>query len=150
MPDNLPELRDIHIEDGVSAWPLGYGWWVIIAGILALWGLVLLAVYLRRKSKKLYALHLIKGINDADIVAAAAQISEILRRICVYKYPQAVALNGAEWQQFLMQHCKKTLSTAAFNLLINSPYMPTQNHNYNHDDLEALRNFSLAWIGENL
>ena len=33
--DNLPELRDIHLpSDGVSIFPLAYGWW----------GLLLLAI----------------------------------------------------------------------------------------------------------
>lgn len=27
--DNLPELRDIHVPDGVSAFPPAYGWWVV-------------------------------------------------------------------------------------------------------------------------
>lgn len=63
MPDNLPELRDIHLPDGVSAFPPAYGWWVILAliiGFLLLYYLVRLA---RIKSKKLYALHLLENIN---------------------------------------------------------------------------------------
>ena len=36
LDNNLPELRDIHLPDGVSAFPPAYGWWVILATIIAL------------------------------------------------------------------------------------------------------------------
>ena len=36
MPDNLPELRDIHLPDGVSAFPPAYGWWVVLLAILSI------------------------------------------------------------------------------------------------------------------
>lgn len=150
MPDNLPELRDIHMYDGVSVWPLGYGWWVIIVGIILLFAAIKLAIYLRRKSKKLYALYLIKNIADSNIINATAQISEILRRICIYKYPQAVALSGGEWQNFLQQHCKKELDNKLFNLLINAPFMSQQTQGYAPDDLNKLRDYAVSWIGENL
>lgn len=63
MNENLPELRDIHLPDGVSAWPPAYGWWVILLGIVAVVILVELVTVIRRKSKKLYALHLLKDIH---------------------------------------------------------------------------------------
>lgn len=48
MMDNLPELRDIHIPDGVSAFPPAYGWWVVLAGVVALFLLAELFLILRR------------------------------------------------------------------------------------------------------
>ena len=51
MEQNLPELRDIHLPEGVSAFPPAYGWWVILGGILLL--LLLTELFL---SKKRYAL----------------------------------------------------------------------------------------------
>ena len=145
MPDNLPELRDIHLNSGVSIWPLGYGWWVIVVGVF-----IKLIIYLYRQSKKLYTLRLIKNITDANIIVAASQISEIMRRICVYKYPEAIALSGEDWQRFLSEHCKKKLDSKVFNLLVNAPFMPKQNQEYNTEDLNKLREYSISWIGENL
>ena len=57
--DNLPELRDIHLPDGVSAFPPAYGWWLILAAIIL--AVVLFEVFkiLRQKSKKRYALLLL-------------------------------------------------------------------------------------------
>ena len=59
MEQNLPELRDIHLPEGVSAFPPAYGWWVILGGILLLLLLTELFLIVRRKSKKRYALYLL-------------------------------------------------------------------------------------------
>ena len=61
--DNLPELRDIHVPDGVSAFPPAYGWWVVLAGVVALFLLAELFLILRRASKKLYARRLLQKHN---------------------------------------------------------------------------------------
>ena len=97
MPDNLPELRDIHLPDGVSAWPLGYGWWVILLLLIGVVVLYYLFKLWRLKSQKLYAVKLLNSTDDKNVVNSAAAISEILRRICVYKYPQAAALKSQDW-----------------------------------------------------
>lgn len=150
MPDNLPELRDIHLPEGVSAFPPAYGWWVILAAVVGAVVLYHLLRLLRRKSKKLYALRLLTKAAD-DSLKSAAQMSEILRRICVYKYPDAAVLPGREWVEFLNRHAKKIkLNRNAAELLLNAPYMPEANHEVAAADVAALRVFCRRWIGENL
>ena len=51
MEQNLPELRDIHLPDGVSPFPPAYGWWVILGSVLLLLVLTELFLIIRRKSK---------------------------------------------------------------------------------------------------
>ena len=63
MEQNLPELRDIHLPDGVSLFPPAYGWWVILGSVLLLLALIELFLILRRKSKKRYALYLLQHID---------------------------------------------------------------------------------------
>ncbi|MBQ9234979.1 MAG: DUF4381 domain-containing protein [Alphaproteobacteria bacterium] len=150
MPDNLPDLRDIHLANGVSFWPLGYGWWVILAAIIIGFVAARLALWLRRKSKKLYALRLIRGISANDVIPSAALISEILKRICVYKYPDAVALSGKKWLAFLNSHTSASLSDKTGSLLLNAPYMSPDTADFSPHDLELLQKFGIVWIGENL
>ena len=45
--DPLAELRDIHLPEAVSLWPLAPGWWLLLALIAAVLGLSI-AVWLRR------------------------------------------------------------------------------------------------------
>ena len=141
MNENLPELRDIHLPDGVSAWPPAYGWWVILLGIVAV---------VIRKSKKLYALHLLKDIHCNNSIHSAADMSAILRRICVYKYKEASVLMGKEWLSFLNEHSKHKLEGKAAQLLLDAPYIQPGAKGYRTEDVAALRLFCQQWIGENL
>ncbi len=151
MPDNLPELRDIHLPEGVSAFPLAYGWWVILLTVIVVFVLWKFYKIIRQKSKKLYALRLLASINEPNVITSAAAMSELLRRICVYKYPQAVVLQGQEWINFLNSHSKKTqVSGKIAELLLNAPYMPLETAAYDNANLNTLRSFCRDWIGENL
>ena len=150
VSDNLPQLRDIHLPDGVSFWPIAYGWWVILFSVIAFIILLWLWKYLRRKSKKLYALRQLKKLEGNNSVKSAAIISQILRRICVYKYPMAVGLSGEKWMEFLQQHGKATLSENMKNILSNAPYMPDNESDFDNEDMAKLYEFGKSWIGENL
>lgn len=150
MPDNLPELRDIHLPtEGVSMFPPAYGWYVILASFAAFILLFKLFQYLRLKSKKRYALNLLNQFPQNDI-EAAAQMSLILRRICVLKYHEAAALFGDAWIKFLNDHSKKKLSPQAAVLLGDAPYISSKSNKFNAQDVAELRKFCIEWIGENL
>ena len=150
MPDNLPELRDIHIPQDISNFPMGYGWLVIICAVLVCfiaYKLIRIAIV---KSRKLYALKLVKNIPLTNVQKSASAISEILRRICIYKYPEASVLIGNDWIVFVNSKSKAKLDEKASELLANAPYIPKSSTAYSLGDLERLKNFSLKWIGENL
>ena len=150
MPDNLPELRDIHLPEGVSVFPPAYGWGVIVACIIGAWVLWRYFDVLRRKSKKLYARRLLSKIAVDNPIAAAAEISEILRRTCLIRYPEALALSGEQWINFLQSHTQKKLSEELANLLQNAPYMPRDNKDFSVQDAQKLKDFGNQWVGENL
>lgn len=151
MPDNnLPELRDIHLPDGVSAFPPVYGWWVIAAAIIGIFILIWAGKIIRRKSKKLYALYLLQNIRNLNPVAAAIDMSAVLRRICVFKFPEAITLSGSEWLSFINAKTKHPLEGNAAELLINAPYIRKNSPDFSTDDTETLRRFCQKWVGENL
>lgn len=150
MTDNLPDLRDIHLPEGVSIFPPAYGWWVLLVAVIAAILLYHLIKYLRTKSKKLYALRLLSNINPNIIIPSAVEISEILRRICVYKYPEAGALYGKDWIDFLNSHSAQTITATTADLLLNAPYAPTNTNTYTKNDIDDLIIFAKGWIGENL
>ena len=150
MPDNLPELRDIHIPNDLPNFPLGYGWWIVVAVCILsflVYKFVRLAVV---KSKKRYALNLLKNITLDNVQKSASAMSEILRRICVYKYSEALILSGLDWVEFLNNHTKSKLDDKTAQLLIDAPYMPSNSKSYDIETLQNLRAFCIKWIGENL
>ena len=148
--ENLPEIKDIQLPDGVSVFPLAYGWWVILAGIIFLFILIKLIVWGIKTSRKHYALKKLSQISVDSPVQAAVNISELLRRICIVKYPQASSLYGNEWLQFLSEHTRNTLPEKAAQLLVNAPFMDIHNTTYQQSDAVELKTFCKSWIGDNL
>lgn len=149
MDDNLPELRDIHLpETEVPFWPLAWGWWLLLTLLLLAVGLFLWRFF----GRKHYALRLLgAALSEATPVAAAARMSELLRRVCVYKYPSAVALYGHQWRRFLEEHCRRKLSDKAARLLLYAPYLDAaESYDYDAADLQDLYSFCHRWVGENL
>ncbi len=150
MNDNLPELKDIHLpEESLFLWPLAYGWWLILGIILGSIILCYAFSYYKRKSKKYYALKMLSKL-DVSNFSSAVKMSEILRRICIYKYPKAAALFNDKWLEFLNLHSHTKLEGVPANLLLNAPYMSPQKANTNINDMQKLLDFCRKWIGENL
>jgi len=149
--DQLAGLRDIHLPDGgVPFFPLAYGWWSVL---LALVGGYFAWVYLNklwRASARLYARRILNSIKEDTNLAAAVKISEILRRACLRKYPDAVALVGDEWIEFLNQKAKYPLDKQAAELLKNAPFMAESEKSFDADDMRRLWDFCYDWIGDNL
>lgn len=146
--DNLPLLKDIHLPDPIWWFPMGYGWYFVILIPIVVYFAYQLSKYLYAKSKKYYALSLLNKATKNDI-QSIIKISEILRRVCLYKYKSAVSLFGNEWIKFLNDHCKIKINGQAAELLVYAPYV--QNHKlYDKEIYRVIRNYVKAWIGENL
>ncbi len=149
--DNLPELRDIHLpSEDISIFPLAYGWWYILAGMVILVIGSYLIRWIRRTSALLYARHLLKPLKDENNIMAAVKMSEILRRICIRKYPEAVALADNQWIEFINSKTKKPLTGKVAELLKNAPFVPEDSQMYTPNDVADLWQFCSHWIGENL
>jgi len=149
--DNLPELRDIHLPiEGVSVFPLAMGWWFVILAVVGVFFAYYLFKFIWRTSAKIYAHQLLKKLQDKHNLDSAIKMSEILRRICIRKYPQAVALSGKEWIDFVNAKSKKKLPPQVALLLEQAPYMKNDNNSVKPEDVAKLWQFCRLWIGENL
>ncbi len=113
MMNELP-LRDIHLPDSVSMWPLAPGWWLLLA--LAL--LLPLAIYLirywthyrkyRSNLKKTALLQLKQTrlrCEQTDPAECLREVSSLLRRVALsYDAREKVAsLTGDNWIKHLDQ-----------------------------------------------
>lgn len=148
--NNLPDIKDIHIPNGVSIFPLAYGWWVILSVVVLcviLWWVISMAF---KTSRKYYALKRLEKIDTSSPVSAAIDISNLLKRICLFKYKEASALYGKEWITFLNQHAKHLLTESAANLLMYAPFMNNQSDTHAKEDADEIKHFAKLWIGANL
>ncbi|MBR1825232.1 MAG: DUF4381 domain-containing protein [Alphaproteobacteria bacterium] len=148
---NLSGLRDIHLPENSSfLWPIAYGWWTVVLGIVC----VVTAYYFGKKiwqaSARFYAQRILLSLKDDTELPAAIKMSEILRRVCVRQYPEAVALFGDEWIAFLNQKSKNPIDAKAAALLRDAPFIVPESKAYKAEDMQKLWQFCYAWIGENL
>ncbi|HEY9051039.1 MAG TPA: DUF4381 domain-containing protein [Gammaproteobacteria bacterium] len=124
-------LRDIHLPDGISWWPLASGWWLLIALLLLL--IILIPRFYRwhkRKPPKKTALLELKKITHnfkqhQDKARLAREVSILMRRICMsYASRNEIAgLIGNEWlEQINLLTNKNYFSEELGNILITAPY----------------------------
>jgi len=124
-------LKDIHLPDPISFWPLAFGWW-IVAGIVIF--LIFLSLLLFRKlsettlkSEAKNKLQVIEKnfLETDDALVCLTEISALLRRITLsQKATDNVAgLTGEAWLQFLDQPLKTAeFSQGAGQILLTGPY----------------------------
>lgn len=148
--NNLPEIRDVFIPNGVSMFPLAYGWWILPLLILFIFFIIKFLFWSIKKSRKHYALKKLEKVDVQKPVTAALQMSELLRRICNVKYKEASALYGEDWISFLNEHTTSKISGDEAKLLVYAPFMHTDDMTYSIDDTKQLKSFCRTWIGVNL
>ncbi|MFT7525193.1 MAG: hypothetical protein ACI9LY_000325 [Arenicella sp.] len=100
------QLRDVHLPDAVSWWPLAYGWWISLT--LALLGITALVYYLLRKHKQeAYRHSAIKELNTVytlwqqqrDVAAYLQSANSILKRSVLHftKQQGVASQSGEAW-----------------------------------------------------
>ncbi len=147
MNPELP-LRDIHLPDPVSWWPLAIGWWLALALVILI-ALLIWAVrrFNARRLLRKQALAELTNIeasfgqhqNNQQLVS---EISVLLRRICISRFPRAevAGLNGEAWTSFLNTQTN-SFDTETSQALISGPFQKQCDI-----DSQALINASRHWI----
>ena len=108
--DPLAGLRDIHLPEAISFWPLAPGWWIAFALVVAIAIATHLLLAARSRSLKPAALKELEGIEaryqaDASVSGLALRLSILLRRVALTRYGQreVASLAGDDWSDFLMR-----------------------------------------------
>jgi hypothetical protein len=110
-PTELP-LRDLHLPEPVSWWPLAPGWWLIIAlaAVVIIWLLRRAINKWRSNAPRRFAVRELGSIeNDylqhRDAVLMAKKVSELLRRSMLAYAPrdEVAGLTGERWLAWLDQ-----------------------------------------------
>lgn len=148
--NNIPEIKDIHYPDGVSIFPLAYGWWIIFIGLVLLFFVIIFVKRFIKTSRKYYALKTLEKIDTSHVISSAIDISNLLRRICVLKYKEASTLYGKEWAEFLIKKTSIPFDVKAKDLLIFAPFINKDTTKFSETDAQNLKIFCKKWIGENL
>ncbi|WP_161957559.1 DUF4381 domain-containing protein [Mariprofundus sp. EBB-1] len=169
--DPLAQLRDIHLPDAISWWPLAPGWWMLFALILII--IAALFYYLRwrdiQKNKPIIfstqqvmqaaLLELTniekvhaetEALSDGQARQIVADISQLLRRCAVQltqidNNPNSVAgLTGDAWLSWLDERWDRhDFMQGVGRILIDAPY---QNGFSQNDTLIELLTLCRDWL----
>ena len=102
-------IRDIHLPESVSWWPLAPGWWIT----LGLLGLAAAVVYLLKvvkdrqqlgkQSMTEFSRLVSRYQKERDANALLSDLSQLLRRISITQYEDRhiASLTGDKWLEFL-------------------------------------------------
>ncbi|MCK4710514.1 MAG: DUF4381 domain-containing protein [Gammaproteobacteria bacterium] len=152
-PQQQLGLKDIHLPDAVSWWPLASGYWIIIAFIIICIILYFAITNYKNKYKikkialaEFYRLkkEYTATLNKKQLVTS---LSELIRRAAISTYPRSdcASLTGKNWLNWLDKQIKKSspnFSNGPGYLLTDFVYSK-QEHS---DDINQLLNLSYQWI----
>ena len=130
------ELRDIHLPDPISWWPLAPGWWFVLAAIvLIIAGVFLFRYYLKKQALRKTVAAELESIcaqhkKDNNALVLVQSLSILLRRACISFYPRSevASLTGDAWLKFLDDsmsdsNCQNTFHSEHGRLLATAPYL---------------------------
>ena len=151
---DLSGLRDIHLPEIPSVWPLPFAFWVILFSIFFFvftiqWGWR----YFHIITAKKYANHEVESLTkrfNGNNYKIASEICLLLRRIALMKFKREdiSLLSGKAWRQFLEKTTKKPVfSGQAGDIVENIMFIPADKFRYK--DVAALVAAAKEWIAEN-
>jgi hypothetical protein len=143
MDKQALNLRDIHLPEAISWWPLASGWWLLLACLV----LLAVIVFFIKKAHKSKQLNREVNIEIKKIKTQfrrtknkyelAQSLSLLLRRssISFYSEKDVAGLTGEQWLAFLDGTTSETNSfsnaekfqSKTGNALIVAPYLPKTN-----------------------
>lgn len=153
--DPLAQLRDIHLPETISWWPLAPGWWalIILLGLLIGW---FAFKGIQRRSSNLYrrqALAKLLTIETSGGSETLAAIFALLKQTANIAYPsqQASSLSIEKFVRFLQSQCTSSVFTDLPDSLSAALYSSSEQEGQT-PNLKALNERVLAsaktWIVE--
>jgi len=162
MNEQTLNLRDIHLPDAISWWPLAPGWWMLITSTITVALIFIIARKIYRSKQLKRDIHTeldeIKNIyqQTQDKSQLAKSLSVLLRRASISYYPDTknniAGLTGKHWLTWLdettynPQENKKFQSNIG-QTLINAPYLP--DNTQLTFDAQTLIDLSESWLLSN-
>ena len=153
--DPLDKLKDIHLPDAVSWWPLAPGWWILLVLFLLM---IAIALYLYIRSQRKshqeiiieQALQLFDSLQEQSLNSKTLimELSELLRRtaISLYGRDKVANLAGENWLLFLNDYgSTKAFTEGVGQALADQPYRPEVDYHR-----QALLGLTHDWLKKQL
>lgn len=144
----LSQLRDIHLPEDVSWWPLAIGWWIIIALIIAIIIVWLIIRWQKAKLERMSRFALIE-LNELKATQSNNWILELqtlLKRVAMAYFPKSNLKNCSEqeWLSFLSLSGKAIWSDDNLKLFRDFAYQNPEK--FNDSFRQKMYQESALWI----
>lgn len=152
-------IRDIHLPDSVSWWPLAPGWWITL-GLLVLAAAVVYILkvvkerqQMGKQSMEEFSLLVSRYQQDRDARSLLSDVSQLLRRVSITQYDEhnVAGLTGDAWLAFLDETMadQKNGRTTSFSSELGTYLIAAQYQKASSIDekkLDQLLVLSKAWL----
>ena len=120
---DLTGLRPLHFPLQPNFWPLAWGWYLILGGILLF---TLIIIYKKRSSPLAYAYREMKKIQKKEPEKQLKLLSQLLKRVAMARYGrEAIApLSEEAWQEFLLAAAPEVFTKEEAHQLAYAVYNP--------------------------
>jgi hypothetical protein len=129
-------LRDIHLPEAISWWPLAPGWWILLALLLSLFFILLWTLIKKDSPKHQQSLNMLveQELEKLQQLETDQQfieeLSAFIKRIAISRYGKKVSgYTGEKWLHFLdsriPDNTGKPFSEGAGRALLDLPYQPS-------------------------
>jgi hypothetical protein len=158
-PDQQPlDLRDIHLPEAISWWPIAPGWWMVLASTI----LIIASIFILRKIylKKQLARDIHSELDNIkqqydqtkNKSQLAKSLSILLRRANISYYPKtdSAGLIGNKWLTYLDSTISDSSTEKKFQsdigkILLSAPYLP-EDASLDFDATKLIR-LCESWLG---
>ena len=111
--DPLANLRDIHLPEAISWWPLALGWWILIA-LLSIASIFACMALFKHHQTRLYRRQAMQHLREIENLQGQKQLIELfelLKRtaICAYPNQSPANLSPKAFVAFLIDTCKEPI-----------------------------------------
>lgn len=113
-PDNpLAQLKDIHLPEAISWWPLAIGWWVVgFVVIASTYFAVQFSIgYYSNQRYRRQGLSVLNNLPNSDQHQRLIAVFSLLKQVANSAYPQQnfSSLKHKEFIEFLQNSCAKPI-----------------------------------------
>ncbi len=146
----LEALRDIHLPEAVSWWPLAPGWWVLLALVAAAIVALFVARAMRRRTVRYRALAELDALRrrrDLGAAEGALAIEVLLKRVVLQRVHLSghAASHGTEWVTVLAEG-PAGMPPEIARYIAAAPYAARAANENETPDREALFASARRWI----
>lgn len=137
MNEQTLNLRDIHLPEPISWWPLAPGWWLLLVGLVVTITVLHIArkIYQSRQLSRDITSELESIKNEFAATQNKSQLAKalsiLLRRASITYYPgnNIAGLTGKDWLEYLDSTFANNKTQIKFqdpigHILLDAPYLP--------------------------